>query len=142
MKLSTRVILYETKAGQHYLSSRAYYLFSLMGHKHVQILNGGMTKWLSEGRQTQGELANEQDYSYGIRPERINLFEEVVALEGTEQAEIIDVRPENLVAQGDISGSKKIMLKNFFNPDTNLVRSKEEVVAALSGVDLSKPVIC
>ena len=66
----------------------------------------------------------------------------MVALEGTEQAEIIDVRPENLVAQGDISGSKKILLKNFFNPDSNLVRSKEEVVAALSGVDLSKPVIC
>lgn len=54
VKLSSRVILYEAKAGQHYLSSRAYYCFSLMGHKNVQIVNGGMTKWLSEGRQTQG----------------------------------------------------------------------------------------
>ena len=65
-----------------------------------------------------------------------------MALEGTEQVEIVDVRPENMVAQGVISGSKNVMLKNFFDPATNLVMSKEEVLAALSGVDLSKPVIC
>jgi 3-mercaptopyruvate sulfurtransferase SseA len=41
-----------------------------------------------------------------------------------------------------IPGAKNIMLSKFFEPETNLIRSKEDVQAVLSDIDLKKPLIC
>ena len=46
VKLSTRVILYDTKAGQPFFATRAYFIFKAFGHKNVSVLNGGLTKWV------------------------------------------------------------------------------------------------
>jgi thiosulfate/3-mercaptopyruvate sulfurtransferase len=55
VKLSTRVVLYESKKGQAHLSTRAYYLFTLMGHQNVSVLNGGLTKWMIDGNKVESE---------------------------------------------------------------------------------------
>ena len=60
IKLSTQVILYDSKIGQPYWSTRGYLLFSAMGHPNVKVLNGGLTKWIAEGKpiESSKDLAN------------------------------------------------------------------------------------
>ncbi|MEW6989106.1 sulfurtransferase [Colwelliaceae bacterium 6441] len=36
-----------------YSSARAWWMFKAMGHKHVAVLDGGLPKWMSEGKATQ-----------------------------------------------------------------------------------------
>lgn len=47
VKLSTRVALYDQNGLG---ASRAFYLFSYFGHNKVSLLNGGLRKWVSEGK--------------------------------------------------------------------------------------------
>jgi thiosulfate/3-mercaptopyruvate sulfurtransferase len=44
----TRVICYDTQ--NMYSASRAWWMFRVMGHDDVAILNGGLMKWDAEGR--------------------------------------------------------------------------------------------
>ncbi len=53
IKVSSRVIVYDTKAGQPYYATRAYFMFRTFGHKNVSVLNGGMSKWIAEGRRAE-----------------------------------------------------------------------------------------
>jgi thiosulfate/3-mercaptopyruvate sulfurtransferase len=50
VKLSTKVVLYDTKLGMPYYSTRAFEIFSIMGHPNVCILNGGLIKWEADGK--------------------------------------------------------------------------------------------
>ena len=44
VKRSTRVILYDQDMSQW--ASRCYWIFRVYGHENVQILNGGLKKWM------------------------------------------------------------------------------------------------
>ncbi len=52
IKKSTRVVFYDNKAGLPYLATRAQFVLRAYGYKNVSVLNGGLTKWVAEGRIT------------------------------------------------------------------------------------------
>jgi len=91
-----------------------------MGHRDVHILNGGLTKWLADGRKTDSDTVNEDEYKYSVNKDRLKQFEDMLSAQGT--SEIIDVRPDNIFANGHIEQAKNILLKNFFNPENNLLK--------------------
>ena len=81
IKLSTQVVLYDSKLGQPYWSTRAYYIFSIMGHPKVSILNGGLTRWVAEGRPTESskDLATwEADYKYTLDSARMVTYDQII----------------------------------------------------------------
>jgi len=78
IKLSTRVILYDSKLGQPYWATRAFYIFSVMGHSNVSVLDGGLSKWVAEGRPTEtskGLETYEAEYGYKLDSSRIASYE-------------------------------------------------------------------
>ena len=47
-----RVILYSEEGNAS--AARTYWMFKIFGHKRVSILNGGLKKWVKEGRSVEG----------------------------------------------------------------------------------------
>jgi len=81
IKLSTKVVLYDTKLGQPSWATRSYYIFSMMGHPNVSVLNGGLIQWIAEGRLTESDkdLATwEQDFKYTLNAKRFTSYEQIL----------------------------------------------------------------
>ena len=118
VKLSTRVILYDSKTG--FQASRAYWMFKTFGHKNVQVLNGGLKKWMSEGRSLEktDDAGSEQDYGYTLNKDRIVDYEKILQLEKDIESDsadyqILDARPDNVYGQGHIKTAKNISAKSL-----------------------------
>ena len=48
---STKVVLYDANMKEGMFSSpRGWYMFRVFGHKRVYVLNGGLEKWIAEGK--------------------------------------------------------------------------------------------
>lgn len=83
IKLSSRVIVYDTKPGQTFFATRAYFMFRAFGHKNVSVLNGGLTKWIAEGRPVESDKAAgvDSDYAYKLDTALVNSYDQVKAFE-------------------------------------------------------------
>lgn len=67
IKKSTKVVIYDTKPGQTIYATRVYFIFHVMGHENVFVLNGGLTKWQAEGRPLESDKDQDSfdtDYAY------------------------------------------------------------------------------
>ena len=64
IKNTSRVVLYDNKVGHPYGASRAYWIFRVFGHRNASILNGGLKKWVDEGRPVESREAVEEDFQY------------------------------------------------------------------------------
>lgn len=150
IKHSTRVILYDTKAGQPYYATRTYFMIRAMGHKNVSVLNGGMVKWLAEGRPVEKEEngGTEEDYKYTLDESLMTHFEQIEELEkdigsGAEKnVEIIDTRIETDFEEGHIEHAKNIFWKKIINLD-NTIKTHEDFIKSLTehNVDPSKKIV-
>ena len=81
IKKYTRIVLYDTKPGQTYFATRAYFMFRAFGHQNVSVLNGGMTKWVAEGREISKVEVNSEDYDYKVDPSLLVTYEQIRELE-------------------------------------------------------------
>ena len=59
------VIIYDNSERFGLFSApRAWYIFTIMGHKKISILDGGLPAWVKEGYETaSGEYATEEQYA-------------------------------------------------------------------------------
>jgi thiosulfate/3-mercaptopyruvate sulfurtransferase len=64
IKNSSRVVLYDQKPGQNFWATRVYWMFRAFGFKNVSVLDGGLSKWVGDGRATHSdsEAGSEDDY--------------------------------------------------------------------------------
>ena len=127
-----------------YSSPRAWWLFKIMGHKNVFVLDGGFPAWIAEGYATE-EIPTNQNYETGdfeakFVPELVKTKEQIIENIATKEAVLIDARAENRfkgigdepragLRSGHIPGSINI-------PYTELIRdgkflSKAELIEIL-----------
>ena len=66
--LNSRVVFYDARAGFH--ATRAFWMFRTFGILGVSALNGGLKKWMDEGRpiETTENASNEEDYDFKVDP--------------------------------------------------------------------------
>lgn len=66
VKLNSRVVVYDSKTGVH--STRAYWLLRTFGILGVSALNGGLNKWIKEGRPLEKteDIGSEEDYDFKL----------------------------------------------------------------------------
>ena len=93
-------MVYDTKPGMIYYSTKAYFMFRTFGHKGVSLLNGGMTKWVAEGRPTESnkDVGIEKDFDYKLDKNLLKEYDEMLQFEkkfneGKFDAQILDARP-------------------------------------------------
>lgn len=136
-------------------AARVWWLFKLMGQDNIAVLDGGLPKWLSEGRPVNDEDPVIRDRHMTVR-RRAELVKDVTQVSSASKLgdyEIIDARaperfrgdvpePREGLRSGHIPGAKNVFFKSLLNGDQTL-KSPAEVKAIFegAGVDLQKPVI-
>lgn len=90
---NSKIVVYDTKG--IYSSPRAWWLFKVMGHEKVWVLDGGLLAWIKEGFST--EKRQEQNYSEGnfeahFQAEMFKTKEDVLENINSKEALVVDAR--------------------------------------------------
>ncbi len=136
-------------------AARVWWLFRLMGHADVAVLDGGLPKWQAEGRAVEDLDPVIRDRHMIVRVQN-HLVRDVTQVSQAAKlgdTEIIDARatarfrgeapePREGLRAGHIPGSKSVPYTSLLNPDQTM---KDEAglraAFAAGGVDLAKPAI-
>lgn len=148
-----QVVVYD---GAGILSApRVWWLFKLMGQENVAVLDGGLPKWLAEGRPTEDMPPIPRDRHMTVRFQN-HLVRDVTQVAhasklGTPQ--IVDARaaerftgeapePREGLRAGHIPKSRNVPYATLLNDDQTM-KSVEDTRAVFeaAGVDLDKPVV-
>ena len=92
----SKIIVYDNK-GIH-SSPRAWWLFKLMGHYNVSVLNGGLPAWKTKGLPISRKHHNNStlgDFTANYNEALIKSFEDIILNETANKFLVVDVRPEN-----------------------------------------------
>lgn len=136
-------------------AARVWWLFKLMGHSDVAVLDGGFPKWVAEGRAVEDMAPVIRDRHMTVRRQAhlVRDVTQVSAASKLRDHEIIDARspgrfrgedpePRPGMRAGHIPGSKNVHYSSLLNDDQTM-KSPEDTRAIFeaAGVDLSKPAI-
>ncbi|UOA28569.1 3-mercaptopyruvate sulfurtransferase [Pseudosulfitobacter sp. DSM 107133] len=148
-----QVVVYD---GAGILSApRVWWLFRLMGHENVAVLDGGFPKWQAEGRAIEDLPPVVKDRHLTVRFQN-HLVRDVTQVSQASKlgdAQIVDARsaarfrgdapePREGLRAGHIPGSRNVPFGTLLNAD-NTLKSPAECRAEFeaAGVDLSRPMI-
>ena len=136
-------------------AARVWWLFKLMGQNDIAVLDGGLPKWVAEGRELEDMPPIIRDRHMTVRRQAhlVKDVTQVSAASKLRDQEIIDARspgrfrgeepePRPGMRSGHIPGSKNVHYASLLNADQTM-KSPEETRAIFeaAGVDLSKPAI-
>ncbi|WP_300588215.1 3-mercaptopyruvate sulfurtransferase [Marivita sp.] len=136
-------------------AARVWWLFKLMGQNDIAVLDGGLPKWVAEGRELEDMPPIIRDRHMTVRRQAhlVKDVTQVSAASKLRDQEIIDARspgrfrgeepePRPGMRGGHIPGSKNVHYASLLNADQTM-KSPEETRAIFeaAGVDLSKPAI-
>ncbi|MBL8791337.1 MAG: 3-mercaptopyruvate sulfurtransferase [Rhizobiales bacterium] len=149
-----KVICYDS-AGL-FSAARCWWMFKVMGHDDVAVLDGGLPKWQREGRPLEDEMPvtpQERHFTPRVRASMVKGMADVAkALDGG-AAQVADARsgtrfrgeeqePRPGVRPGHMPGAKNVHYASLLRPDGTMKAQKELSEALTSaGIDLQKPII-
>jgi thiosulfate/3-mercaptopyruvate sulfurtransferase len=148
----TRVVVYDT----NYVSARVWWMFQVFGHDDVVILDGGLTKWLAEGRPVEsGEVGvAPREFVVHKRSELVADWREVLDNLSSRRAQLVDARTAKRfsgelptgypgIAPGHVPGSINLPWDTIENPQTRQFLPRDELASRFAnvGVDLDKPIL-
>ncbi|MCH2250858.1 3-mercaptopyruvate sulfurtransferase [Cognatishimia sp.] len=136
-------------------AARVWWLFKLMGHDDIAVLDGGLPKWASEGRPVTGEPPVIRDRHMFARPryEMVKDVTEVSRASKLMDYTIIDARaadrfkgeaaePRPGMRAGHIPNSRNVPFNTLLNTDKTMKEPAElKAIFENAGVDLTKPAI-
>lgn len=148
-----RVVLYDNTP--HITAARAWWMFRTFGAHDVAVLDGGLAKWVAEGRplETGKPALRHRHFTARADPKAVRTLDQMKAnvISGAEQ--VLDARgvarftgeeadPRREVVPGHIPGSKNLPYDRLFNPDRTWKRGEALKTAFEdAGIDLSRPLV-
>jgi thiosulfate/3-mercaptopyruvate sulfurtransferase len=150
----TRVIAYDTQNMSS--AARVWWMFRVMGHDDVAILNGGFSKWRAENRPietVEPPRRSERHFTVRRNGALVRDLADVKALIGSDKVQIVDARsagrfagtepePREVPRLGHMPGAKNLPYTDLIAPD-GTVKSAEAIRAAFEahGIDVNRPVV-
>ena len=150
----SRIIVYDNSPVHS--AARGWWMMRLYGlGKSTAILDGGLPKWVAEGRPTQsGAVTPPLGTAFARRaPGQVRTKADLIANVATGAEQVLDARgagrftgqeaePRPGMASGHIPGSRNLPSSALFNPD-NSMKSGAELRALIegAGIDPAAPVI-
>lgn len=136
-------------------AARVWWLFRLMGKTTVAVLDGGLPKWLAEGREVDDmpPVLRDRHMTVSRQNQLVKDVTQVAHAAKLAEAEIIDARaparfrgdapePRAGLRAGHIPGSKNVPYGTLLNADGTMKAAQElRAVFQAAGVNLTKPVI-
>jgi thiosulfate/3-mercaptopyruvate sulfurtransferase len=148
------VVAYD--AGGWVAAPRAWWMFLSFGHRDVKVLDGGLKKWLREGRPTHsGKVAPKPGkFQARLDPSYVRSQQQLIGNLETHAEQLIDARPrprfEGSVAEprpglrpGHIPGSRNVPYAELFDANTGAMKSLDDLRQAFENarVDMAKPIV-
>lgn len=133
-------------------AARGWFMLSHFGATNVAILDGGMQKWLAEGRPTSSDAPEPDDVVFNAAEGEMKVTDKQAILSG-ETPPVLDARgpdrfagttpePREGLEAGHIPGAKNLHYARLYNDDGTF-KSKAELAAAFdeAGLDPSQPFV-
>jgi thiosulfate/3-mercaptopyruvate sulfurtransferase len=151
---ATRVIFYDQKGLQS--SARGWWLMKLFGHEKAAVLDGGLPKWLAEGRATESgdaKPAAPSSYTPDFCADLVKGIGDVKRIIAGGSALILDARakgrfdgtapePRPGLPSGHIPGAQSVPFNELLNADFTMKDAATlRARFAAAGADGSKPVV-
>lgn len=149
-----RIVVYDSEG--LYSAARVWWMFRIMGHEDVRILDGGLRKWKAEGREIEDMppvKRTERHFTPRFNAALVRDADEVKGLIGSPAVQIVDARagqrfegavpePRAGLRSGHIPSSKSLPFTTLLNADGTLkpVDQLRGVIAA-SGIDPARPLV-
>ncbi len=141
LKAGDQVVCYDGGGGA--MAARLWWMLRWVGHEAVAVLDGGLAKWLQEGRPTTHEVPRFAHSSYPVRPPAAQAIDVSTLESGREKLLLLDARaparfrgeqePIDPIA-GRIPGAKNRFSNDNLSADGTFKRSgelKKEFLAVL-----------
>jgi thiosulfate/3-mercaptopyruvate sulfurtransferase len=149
-----RIIAYDSVG--LFSAARCWWMFKVFGHEDVAVLDGGLKKWLAEGRPVEDGPAlkpQERHFTPRVRAMMVRDMKQVATALKTGSAQVADARsgtrfrgeevePRPGIRAGHMPGARNVHYASLLNPDGTL-KSPGEITAVFqaAGIDLSTPVV-
>jgi thiosulfate/3-mercaptopyruvate sulfurtransferase len=147
------VVIYDTVGTTG--AARAWWTFRAMGHVNVSVMDGGLPKWLAEGRETTAVVPSPASKTRTARLQKALVFslQEMLGNIESNSAQVVDARsagrfsgtepePRAGMRVGHIPGSLSVPFPGVLNEDRTF-KSPDKVKALFNtaGVDLTRPIV-
>jgi thiosulfate/3-mercaptopyruvate sulfurtransferase len=147
-----RIVVYDTSGILP--AARVWWEFRAMGHEDVVVLDGGLPKWIAEGRPVD-DLAptpQERHFTPRFQADIVRSLDQMKRNLETGREQVIDARaagrfegrdpePRAGLRGGHIPGSRNVPLSALLAPDgTMLPADRLAAVFQAAGVDIQKPI--
>jgi thiosulfate/3-mercaptopyruvate sulfurtransferase len=148
------VVTYDS--GSWVAAPRVWWMFLSFGHPQVKVLDGGLKKWLREGRPTHSGKVTPKPGKFQAKfdPSYIRSQQQLVGNLSTHAEQVIDARPqarfEGSAAEpraglrgGHIPGSRSVPYAGLFDAATGAMKPLEALRQTFksAGVDTAKPIV-
>jgi len=147
------VVVYDTQG--LFSSPRVWWNFRVMGHDNVRVLDGGLGKWIAEGRPVEMGWPQKPhgEFKAHFDPSLVRTLDEVLTALTDGDAQLVDARsaarftgeapePRPGLRSGHMPGARNLPSQSVVAADGRL-KSAAELAAlfAEAGVDLDRPII-
>jgi thiosulfate/3-mercaptopyruvate sulfurtransferase len=148
------VVVYDS--GGWVAGPRAWWMFLSYGHDNVRVLDGGLKKWIAEGRPTKTGAASPGPATFKATfdARRVRSMRQMVANVGSGAEQVIDARasdrfegraaePRPGLRGGHIPGSRNVPYSRLIDAATSTMKPLTELRAAFlgAGVKLDAPIV-
>lgn len=148
-----QVVVYDSQG--IYSAARVWWLFRLMGQDSIAVLDGGLPKWLAEGRETEDMPPIVRDRHMTVRRQN-HLVKDVTQVSSASKLGdyvIVDARaadrfrgevdePRPGLRRGHIPGARNVPFTEVLTAEGTMKTPDDcRAVFQAAGVDLAKPVI-
>lgn len=148
------VVIYDS--GTWMAAPRAWWMFLSYGHQDVRVLDGGLKKWIAEGRKVESGAVTPKPATYkaSFDAARIRKIEQMVANVASRAEQVIDARaaerfegrvpePRAGLRVGHIPGARNVPFNSLIDPATGMMKPLSDLRAAFTGagVNLEAPIV-
>jgi thiosulfate/3-mercaptopyruvate sulfurtransferase len=148
-----RIVVYDGRGC--FSAPRVWWMFKVMGHDEVSVLDGGLPKWISEGRPIEDLPPAPRERHFTARQNamlvrtlddmRVNLDaarEQVVDARSPERFRGEETEPREGVAPGRIPGAKNVHYRRLFTAHGTMLPAEDlRSLFADEGIDFDRPVV-
>jgi thiosulfate/3-mercaptopyruvate sulfurtransferase len=150
-----RIVVYDV----HGLMSaaRVWWMFRIFGHRDVAVLDGGLPKWLAEGRPVDDMTGRptERHFTARLNNMMVRDVDQLRANVTSRREQVLDARaagryagtvpePRQGLRGGHIPGSLNLPFTDLLDPKDKTLLPADKLRARFdaAGIDMSKPVVC
>ena len=136
-------------------AARVWWLFRLMGQNNIAVLDGGLPKWIAEGREVEdlAPVIRDRHMTVRFQNQMVRDVTQVSSASKLGTSQIVDARaaarfrgeepePREGLRSGHIPNSRNVPFTDLLNDDKTMKTPEQtRAIFESAGVDLKKPII-